>query len=112
MGKGLCISPGELRNYITIEAPTESRTANGGFSNSWATFANAWAGITVVSGNETQVTDKIEGKTLFIFTMRWLDAVVKTQRINWDGRIFNITEVKNVQERDRVLVIRTTEVDA
>lgn len=112
MGKGLCINPGELKNLITIQVLTEGRTANGGFSHSWATFETAWAKIDVISGKEFEQGDKQRGETIFIFTFRHIDDVLKTHRISWDSRIFNIVEVKNVQERNIVNVVRAVEVDA
>ena len=100
---------GRLRHRVDIESVTESQTASGQVTRSWSLFEPVWANIGRVSGNEyvqgeTQIaeaTHKIE--------CRYLAGVTPKMRVNFNGRIFNILSVANVDERGIRLEMITKE---
>ena len=107
----ICINAGEFRHQITLQEATRTDDVNGSFSNSWSTLAVVWAKIEVLTGTEQVQSDRLEGKTFFRFIFRYQPEVDKVDRVLHDGRTFGITEVKNIQERNQLTIIRAIEED-
>lgn len=81
---------GQLRHRITIEEVTETQSSTGEVQESWSTFAERWAEMIGISGDERFAGEQFHGEVDHAFRIRHLDGVTTKMRINYDSRIFDI----------------------
>lgn len=62
-----------------------------------------------VGGSEQLAAGIFNPKSMFEVTLRYLPNLLPTHRINWNGRLFEITNVNNVLERNRWITLMATE---
>ena len=103
---------GRLREYIQIETYTSTQDDYGQESRTWITLAGRRAEVKpMFESAEADHGGKMEGRTMYRFTMRFVDGVTQAARLVWDSRTFEIMEVINTMERDRETIIRAVEND-
>ena len=92
---------GRMRQRITIQQTTESRTSSGAVTDSWGTYATVWADVIPVSGKEKFAAQEHHSEVTHRFRIRYNSGVTTKMRISYDSRIFNIRSVINLDERNR-----------
>lgn len=108
MAVPLSVGAARYRYVVTIEKRAGTRDA-GEVVNTWTTFATARAGFEPVRGREFFAAGRIDAETTHVVYMRHLAGLDETMRINWNGRIFDIQAIINVDERNRELEITAIE---
>ena len=104
---------GLLRHRIVIQQPTETRdSVYGGIESTWATFRTWHAAVLPSVGNEQFTEGRERALRQVAFRMRWTSGITPKMRISWDDRIFDITSIQNIEERNSELMIQTEEVEA
>lgn len=101
---------GALRHKITIQETTESRDSVGSVINTWSTFLTARAELNPRIGKEYFDSDRLNADNTVLFRIRYRTGIGTKQRISWDSRIFNITSLINLRERNKEILILATEV--
>lgn len=104
------LTAGKLRHRIDIQR--ESRTADGagGASLAWLTIAlNIPAMIKPLSGNETMAAQRLEANISHRIYIRYAAGFRSSDRIVFDGRMFQIRAILNLEERNRWLEIQAEE---
>lgn len=99
---------GELRHSVQIQRATETRQANGGTTQAFATTATVWAAIEPLSGRESWIGEQIRAIASHKITMRWT-AVSAGNRLLFGSRVFNIVVVVNVDERNHTALLAVSE---
>jgi len=105
----LVLSASVLRQYITIETPTEAADSYGGFSTTWATFASAWVAINPVKNWEHPISMQNETRTTHKISMRYIAGLNDKMRIKFGTRYFNIRSIINREEANVTLDIMADE---
>lgn len=102
---------GPLRHRGTIQRATNTATADGGFTPTWAAIGDVYMQVAPISGREFLEADQMRADVTHKITMRWHPdlAVTPRDRILWGARVFHIEHLINVQERDRTLVAMVRE---
>lgn len=100
---------GKLREYITIETPSESDDGYGGKTVTWSTHASVWAKIDPISAAQTWHADNLEHRVTHKVTIRELSGVTAKMRISWESRTFYIRHFREILERDRFVEILAEE---
>jgi len=99
---------GRLRHKITIQTIVN---ATDGFGqpiengNSYIDYKTVWARITPISGRESFLSNADFSKTTHKIKMRYIPNINASMRIVWQGRNFNIINVRNIEEMDKELEI-------
>lgn len=101
---------GQLRHLITIEDATESQDEYGEPDLTWSMYTTAWAKVEPLSSRETVEARSVYQERTHRITMRHQDGITPNMRVNWDGRLFDIEGVRNVEERNRMLELNVKEV--
>lgn len=91
---------GELRQRVTVEAPSVARNAQGGFSETWATAETRYAKIEPLSGREFFEAQRVDSDVTHMVTMRYFSGLTSSHRITYGSRTFYIESVINTDERD------------
>ena len=93
------IRAGRLRNRVTIQTSTESRSTHGDLERTWTTFKTVWASISPVTGREYIEGNAVQAQVSHRITFRHLDGVTPKMRILFGTRVFHVQHVANVDER-------------
>lgn len=101
---------GSLRHKITIQETTETRDTVGSVINTWSTFLVARAEINPRIGKEYFDSDRLNADNTVLFRIRYRSGILTKQRISWDSRVFDITSLINLRERNREILIMCEEV--
>ncbi len=90
---------GDLRNLISLQSWSETRSASGAVVKTWTTYVSVWAKFRTLSGNERIAAQQASSVLTHEVSIRYLDFVKPGDRISWGTRIFDIKDVRNVDER-------------
>jgi SPP1 family predicted phage head-tail adaptor len=98
-----------MRNRLNIQTVTNTRSDNGGFTQTWATAATRWGRIEPMQGKEGERAAQTHTFATHKVTMRWYDGLTNTMRLLFGTRAFGIIESLNIEERNRVHVLLVKE---
>lgn len=98
---------GSLRNRGELQRSTDSSAV--GASKSWMTYAIMWSMIKPLRGREYHEGDKDQAVATHRITMRYIAGVTPAMRYVFEGRVFKIVSVLNVDERNNELLLECTE---
>lgn len=94
---------GDLSRRIEIIRNTSSsKNGVGEVVLNWTTVANVWASYTPVSDAEKVLANEVYASLACRFVIRWSSDVADVDprdRINFDGRVFDIAGVKEIERR-------------
>ena len=102
-------SVGKMRYRVKLQSPTNTTDAGGGISQVWALVANMWADIKPVTGTESFRQGQVQESTTHEVIIRYRSDIYTKYRILFGTRAFNIKHIKNVEERNRYLILTCVE---
>lgn len=111
MTKGKTLSS-SLRHRITLQEEIRTPDEGGGYIRSWQDVAELWAEIIPYagtgnfsrgSGKERVAGGQMQAENSYRLILRYREGVTTLMRIIFDGRVFNIRSVVNVNERNEIL---------
>lgn len=93
---------GKLRQRLMVDQATVTRDALGAPVYTWNKVGERWAGLEPLSGREFFSAQQLQSDVTHRVTIRYdhdLDPMY--YRFRYQGRIFNIDSVLNIDERNR-----------
>ena len=103
------LTSGMLRHRITVQRPAETPDGAGGATQTWQDVATVRAFVKPISGGERLQAMRLESDvTTRIFARYGLDVDAE-DRITYDGRLFVVKAVLNLEEANKWLEIYTVE---
>jgi len=87
------MNPGELRERVVIQSPSEAVNSLGETVLSWGTFAERWASVEGVSAREALAAGQMDVTISHKVKMRYLDGLTQKMRILWRGRTLEIVSL-------------------
>ena len=96
---------GKMRYEVQLQKPTNTRDTGGGLTEAWTTLANLWADIRPKTGAETYRQGQVQERTVYEFIIRHRKDIGTNYRIVYDSDNYNIKTIKNVDNRDRFMVL-------
>ena len=101
---------GQLRKRIKLQRAIPSKPdAYGAVSDSWSDLATRWAEIKPLIGKEKEQAAAVKATVTHSIRLRYLEGLTMADRVKWDNRIFEITDLQNIHERDREIKLTCTE---
>lgn len=100
---------GKLRNRVEIQIPIQARTADGGYSHTWANKITLWAEMTPLAGTELEIARQVNALVTHRIRTRYVEGVTASMRLVNNNKTFNIEFVQNMETRDRSMEIFVTE---
>lgn len=100
---------GQLRHVGILEDRTRSKDPIGGQPWVWLPVASVRFGIETTGGEEIPVGGGVRAVSKYLITMRWRAGVKPAMRISMGSRVFQFTQVNNIEERNRELQIEAIE---
>ena len=95
--KDFCAS--DFRHRIVIETPTKVSDGQGGYTFTWATFKSVWASVNPVKAQQVFFAGQLQHQVSHKIKTRYVSGLLAVMRINFDGRIFKIRQIRDIAER-------------
>ena len=92
------MDPGKLNRKIEIQSKTPTYNSLHEPIYVWATTLSVWAGIITTGGREFYAAQKVNALTEAVFKIRYNNKVTVKDRIEYNGRIFEILSVNDINE--------------
>jgi SPP1 family predicted phage head-tail adaptor len=101
---------GDLRHRVILQRPIEIRgTDYADVQRTWQDVATLWASVEPLSGREFFANAEMQGELTARVRLRYRPGVTPKMRLQYDGRIFEIQSVMNVNEDDVELELMVAE---
>ena len=95
------IGAGIFDRSLTLQKPTQSRTARGGVAESWANVhTDIHASVEPVPADEKMVDAQMRAVRDAIFVIRYRADVVATWRVIYDGNAYDILSITELGRRE------------
>lgn len=92
-----------LNKLVHIQRRGHLQDTTGQTRETWQDQAEVWASIRPVSGREYYAASGERGEVTHEILLRFGVTLAPKDRITFDGRVFDIVSVFNLNERDRYL---------
>ena len=100
---------GDMDQEVVIESKSEARDAEGGVTESWATFATVWAKVIGTGGKEFFAAAAVNAEHTATFKIRYQTGILQTMRIVWDGRDYDIRAIKYIGRNEAIEITGVAE---
>jgi SPP1 family predicted phage head-tail adaptor len=94
------IQIGKMDKLITLESKTTAANAIGEMIETWSTLAEVWAEETPIGGSESFRANRPLSALTSKFSIWYRDDVGPKERINYAGRVWNISQVRELGRRE------------
>lgn len=101
---------GLLRHRLTIQSPAVTRDSHGGVVKTWATQATVWGSVEPITDREFFDAPRVKATSTTSIKLRGRITVQPTDRIIFQGRIFQVDSVGNFREKGLETTVLATEV--
>ena len=89
---------GQMNRQITIQSPSQTIDAYGGPVFSWSDVATVWAKVHPLRGRELIAAQAAQNETTVKFYIRYRPGITSAKRVLYDGKIYDIIAVIDVNE--------------
>jgi SPP1 family predicted phage head-tail adaptor len=86
---------GNLRERVTVEAPSRNADGAGGADIAWSPLATVWAEVAALGGNEQTLGERTEARARHRVTIRYCADVTTEMRLVWRGRTLDIRALRD-----------------
>lgn len=101
---------GQLRHRGTIQSEQRTEDGYGGFNPpTWADVCTDWMSIEPLSGQEAVAARQLQDTVTHKIAMRYRSGITPAMRVKFGSRLFNIREVRNLDERNVRIEMRCEE---
>lgn len=92
------IKVGSLKHTIIIERAAKTPDGSGGNTIVWNTHITLRAKISPLSGRERVYAQRLEADITHRILFRYITDILPSDRINFNGRYFQIRSILNLEE--------------
>lgn len=103
----MSLRSGLKRCFITIEAPVQVKQPNGSVKSTWEPYIQLWASIETLKTFEKNAACATWPSADQKISFRYVDGILPTMRVNFNGIIYSILGINNVEMRNRDLILTT-----
>lgn len=98
-----------LNKRIELQEKNKNPDGFGGYIEEWTTVQKLWAEVIPIDAIENFEAAKVDEKITHVISIRYRNKITTHNRLKFNGRIFNIRGIVNVNEENRVLEIKAEE---
>jgi SPP1 family predicted phage head-tail adaptor len=99
------IRAGKLTKRLVIQTKTTNETKNGSFKENWTELDTVWARISRINQTENILGKSVNNIAIAIILIRYRSDIDTNCRGYWNNSYYNFTEIINVNNEDRKLLI-------
>ena len=100
---------GQLRRAVTVQERSLQVDDAGGQSPIWRDVVTLRAFVVPTGGSEVMASGETRSKTVYQVTTRWFPDLTPKHRLIYEGKVFDILNINDVEERRRELQFTCTE---
>lgn len=90
---------GRLDRLVVIERKTEAQGSTGQPVETWAEWKRVWMGKRDIKANERFRADQQLAEETTVWLSHWIDGLTTSDRLNVDGKVYDITGLAEVGRR-------------
>lgn len=109
MGKRFSVRAGRLRHKVDIQAHGGGQDDFGEKKPTWDTVETVDGSLEPRRGSERLDGEQILSEATHLVRMRFTPVLTTQHRLKIKGRLYDIEEVSNVEERDKLLELAVKE---
>ena len=98
-----------FRHYVRLESPSYSQDDGGDVLTNWVLEREVWADIQPSQSRENYQHGVMHGEISHMIYLRYTSDINEDWRIVYDDRVFEIQGIVNVQEANRILMVKAKE---
>lgn len=102
---------GKLRHLVDIQRAITGRDAHGGETKTWVTDGQCYVEIKPLNAREIITADSTDSRVTHQIITRFYQGLNAKRRIKYGDRIFNISGIRNIEERRKMMIIDAIEQD-
>lgn len=99
-----------MRSRLELQSPVEAPDAYGQPTKTWVTLRSCWAQLSMITGQEQVNAGQMKATATHQVMTRYTGDVDPSMRLIYNGRVFNILVVNNIDELNLQYQIMATEV--
>lgn len=110
MSRASKLQAGNLRHVVTLQRKTGATNTTGEETDTWTTLATVWASVEPFIDSRRGGTEEMQASQLIAISwtrirMRYSASfsIGPRDRVSWNGRVFDIVNVNNREERNAEL---------
>ena len=96
---------GRLRHRLLLQSKVVTRDSYGAAIITWADQATVWGAIEPLSGTEYFSQAQVQDEAKVRIVIRFYDGVDTTWRVKHDNKYYDLVDVLNHDEKDRMLTL-------
>ena len=104
------LGAGALDQHVTFAALTETPDGYGGATQSWSAVHTAWAAVEALGGGEGGSAGSERSTRRISLTLYRTDAVAEAQRLEWDGRQWDVVSILRGGSREAMMTVEAEHV--
>lgn len=90
---------------VTLQRRTGAVDTTGQPTDTWVVLGNVWASVEPFIDSRRGGTEEMQASQLLAVSwmkirMRYFDAITPADRVTWSGRVFDIVNINNREERN------------
>jgi SPP1 family predicted phage head-tail adaptor len=89
----------QMNRLVSVQAPTETPDGVGGVDVQWAEVVQCWAKMKSLGGWEKWKRGKIDDASKELIVVRYNQYITQKCRVVYEGRVFNIKDIADLEER-------------
>lgn len=93
------MEPGDLRHRVTLQRRVSTRDAIGGEIYTWVDERTVWGAAEPLTGRELLAAQAKHAEITMRFRVRYMRDVTSNWRLIWEGAIYNILSVTDIDAR-------------
>ena len=96
---------GQMRERVILQSPTNTLDEIGASTVTLTPLATVWARVTPVDLKERDESGRQAAFGAYQVVIRYRNDIAYTLQVTWRGRLMNISEVKNTDERRQFITL-------
>jgi len=92
----------EFKQTIAVNDLSLTDDDQGGYSETWSTFATVGAFVLPKSGDEKIAGGRLSSENMYTFHMKPIDGITNKMKITYNSEDYQIRSIKDVAEADQV----------
>lgn len=101
---------GHLRHRLTIQTPVVNTDADGGQHVDWLVEATVWGRVEPLKMSESVIAAQVAARASHRITLRYRGDLAPTAMLVMEtGKVFEVTSIRNLDERNRTLEVLALE---
>jgi SPP1 family predicted phage head-tail adaptor len=96
---------GRMRHRVILQSKTSTQDGTGAPIDTWATEKTIWVDISPLNSREYWAAQQVQSDVTHKVSMRYYSGIQPHWRVKYGTRVFDITSVINVGERNEYHIL-------